>query len=67
MINHAFCKPRDRKAKTAERVLRDARMTERIKAGSLRYTPDVMSRLSAKSGEKSTRITDGDVKARAAG
>ncbi len=66
-IDHAFSKARNRKAKTAERIRRNARMIERIKAGSLPFTPEVMSWLSAKLDKKSTRITDGDVKTLVAG
>lgn len=51
----------NRRRKEKERIRRDERMTERIKAGSPPYTPDVMSWLSAKLGIASTRIADTDL------
>lgn len=47
--------------KHKERARRDARMMEIIKAGSLPYTPDVMSWLSRKLDKPSSRITPDDV------
>ena len=47
--------------KDKERARRDARMLEAIRAGSLPYTPVVMSWLSAKLGKPSTKITPEDV------
>ncbi len=52
----------NRKFKVQERSRRDTRMMDTIKSGSLPYTPDVMSWLSAKLDKKSSRVTDGDVK-----
>ncbi len=48
--------------KTRERARRDARMIQTINAGSLPYTPDVMSWLSVRLDKKSSRITDVDLK-----
>jgi hypothetical protein len=47
--------------KLKERHRRDARMLTALKAGSLPYTPDVMSWLSREIGKPSTRITREDV------
>ena len=47
--------------KDKERARRDARMRETVRAGSLPYTPAVMSWLSAKLGKPSTKITPDDV------
>ena len=47
--------------KDKERARRDARMLEAIRAGSLPYTPVVMSWLSAKLGKPPTKITPEDV------
>lgn len=55
--NRKANKPR----KVAERSRRDARMIERLGAGSLPYTPEVMSWLSLKLGKKASRITAEDV------
>ena len=48
--------------KTKERARRDARMIERIKGGSLPYSPDVMSWLSRKLQARSSRITQDQIK-----
>ncbi len=48
----------NRRRKEKERLRRDERMIDRIKAGSPPYTPDVMSWLSTKLGVKSSLITD---------
>jgi hypothetical protein len=48
-----------RKAKAV--VRRDKRMQERVRAGTLPYTPDVMSWLSVKLGKKASRIVPADV------
>ncbi len=53
---------RSRIVKAKERARRDARMAEKIKVGSLPYTPAVMSWLSSKLDKKSTRITQDDVR-----
>ncbi len=55
-------KTANRVHKTRERARRDARMLETIKAGSLPYTPDVMSWLSVSLDKKSSRITGDDLK-----
>jgi len=47
--------------KDKERLRRDARMIERVKGGSLPYTPDIMSWLSVKLGKRATRITPEDI------
>jgi len=49
--------------KSRERARRDARMIEKIKSGSLPYSPAVMSWLSRKTGVRSSRITQEQVKA----
>lgn len=49
--------------KTKERSRRDARMIATVQAGSLPYTPDVMSWLSTQCDKKSAKITEIDVKA----
>ncbi|MHC4093228.1 MAG: hypothetical protein ACYSVY_23660 [Planctomycetota bacterium] len=49
------------RSKTKERARRDARMLERVKSGSLPYSPEVMSWLSLKLGKKSSRITAEDI------
>ncbi len=51
----------NRTRKAPERARRDARLLERVKAGSLPYTPEVMSWLSTKLGKKSSRITPEDI------
>ncbi len=48
--------------KSKERARRDARMIEKIKGGSLPYSPTVMSWLSRQLGAKSSRITQDQVK-----
>ena len=53
---------RNRTAKEAERRRRDARMLEKINAGSLPFTPPVMSWLSRKLGKRASGITAQDVK-----
>ncbi len=49
--------------KTKERSRRDARMLERVRAGALPYTPDVMSWLSVALGKPARRITAEDIAA----
>ena len=49
------------RAKDKERARRDVRIMERIKAGSLPYTPEVMSWLSVKLDKKASRITADDI------
>jgi len=48
--------------KGKERVRRDARMIAKLQAGSLPYTPVVMSWLSRKLHKKSSDVTLDDVK-----
>lgn len=52
----------NRAQKDAERGRRDARMIQKVKTGSLPYTPVVMSWLSDRLSKKASRITDSDVK-----
>ena len=52
---------RSRIVKGKELARRDARMVDKIKAGSLPYTPAVMSWLSRKLDKKASRITPQDV------
>ncbi len=47
--------------KQKERVRRDARMLELVKAHKLPYTPNILSWLSVKLDKPSTRITQDDV------
>lgn len=47
--------------KIPERARRDGRMMERVKAGRLPYTPEVMSWLSVKLGKKASGITPDDI------
>ena len=56
-------KARNHVVKTKERARRDARMVGKVAAGSLPYTPAVMSWLSRTLDKKSSRITPEDVKA----
>ncbi len=51
----------NRAQKAGERRCRDARMVEKLKAGSLPYAPVVMSWLSRKLDMKSSRITQDQV------
>ena len=48
--------------KIPERARRDARMMAKVKAGSLPYTPQVMSWLSRKLDKPSSKITQADIK-----
>ncbi len=52
----------NREFKNKERDRRDVRMAAMVKAGSLPYTPDVMSWLSQKLDKRSSKITDADIK-----
>lgn len=55
-------KARNQRRKLPERDRRDARMLARIQAGSLPYTPAVMSWLSQKLDKPARKITEADVK-----
>lgn len=57
----AETKARNRIVKEKERARRGARMMDKLKAGSLPYTPAVMSWLSRELGKKATDITQEDV------
>jgi hypothetical protein len=48
--------------KTAERARREVRMMEKLRAGSLPYTPAVMSWLSVKLDKKASHINEADIK-----
>ena len=48
--------------KIPERARRDARMMAKVKAGSLPYTPQVMSWLSRQLDKPSSKITEADIK-----
>ncbi|MFQ5591748.1 MAG: hypothetical protein ACE5HE_11330 [Phycisphaerae bacterium] len=63
MANASFAKARNRVLKGKERARRDARMLAKIKAGSLPYTPVVMSWLSRQLDKKAAGITEADVQA----
>lgn len=53
---------RNRVRKDKERTRRDARMMESLNAGSLPYSPAVMSWLSRKLGKRASKITSDDIK-----
>ena len=53
---------RSRVVKSKERARRDARMVEKLKGGSLPYTPAVMSWLSRTLDKKASCITGEDVR-----
>jgi hypothetical protein len=53
---------RNRLRKQAERRRRDERMLRLVKAGSLPYTPPVMSWMSERINKPASRITPEDVK-----
>lgn len=55
-------KARNRITKTKERTRRDARMHDKLRAGSLPYGPAVMSWLSRQLDKKSGQITQNDIK-----
>ncbi len=55
-------KARNKTVKADERQRRDARMMEKVQAGSLPFTPVVMSWLSRKLDKRAIRITPEDVK-----
>ncbi len=61
-IDHAHAKAVNHKAKSRERIRRDARMLATVKSGSLPFTPDVMSWLSRKLEKAASKITDADLK-----
>jgi hypothetical protein len=63
MANASFAQARNRILKASERIRRDARMVVKLKAGSLPYTPAVMSWLSRRLDKKAARITEADVQA----
>ena len=63
MANAGFARARNRILKTSERTRRDARMVAKLTAGSLPYTPAVMSWLSRRLDKKAARITEADVQA----
>ena len=58
----AETKARNEIIKGKERVRRDRRMLEKVKAGSLPYTPAVMSWLSRKVGKPAGSIAPEDIK-----
>lgn len=58
----AETKARNCVGKAKERLRRNARMIEKLKAGSLPYTPTAMSWLSRELGKKASRITPDDVR-----
>jgi hypothetical protein len=59
----AATKARNTIIKGKERMRRDQRMLEKVRAGSLPYTPAVMSWLSHKMGKPASRIAPEDIKA----
>ena len=54
-------KATNRRAKTKERARRDERMVRKLRAGSLPYTPEVMSWVSAKLDKRSGQLTQDDI------
>lgn len=58
----ATTKARNTIVKAKERARRDARMVEKVKTGSLPYTPVVMSWLSRKLDKKAGAITSKDIR-----
>lgn len=61
-IQEARTRARNHPRKQRERARRDARLVERVRSGSLPYTPEVMSWLSVKLDKGASRITAEDVK-----
>jgi hypothetical protein len=61
MTNAAETKAINKVRKAREGKRRDARMLARLEAGSLPYTPDVMSWLSRKLDKASSKITQAEV------
>lgn len=59
----AASRARNRPRKARERLRRDARMIQTIKAGPMPYAPWVMSWLSIQLDKAASRITQDDVKA----
>ncbi len=59
--NATTAKLENRKRKTAERTRRDARMADKVRAGSLPYAPAVMSWLSRKLDKRAVKISSEDV------
>ena len=55
-------KARNRVFKSRERIRRDARMLETVRAGNLPYAPAVMSWLSRQLDKRASAITMEDVK-----
>ena len=58
----AETRARSRIIKAKERIRRDTRMAEKLRAGSLPYTPAVMSWLSRKLDKPANKITPENVK-----
>lgn len=58
----AETRARNSLVKVKERARRDARMLEKVREGTLPFTPTVMSWLSRRLGKNSSRITPDDIK-----
>jgi hypothetical protein len=58
----AETRARNSLVKVKERARRDARMLEKVRGGTLPFTPTVMSWLSRRLGKNSSRITPDDIK-----
>lgn len=58
----AETKARNSIVKVKERARRDARMLEKVREGTLPFTPTVMSWLSRRLAKKSSRITTDDIR-----
>lgn len=57
----AETKKKNATRKVPERARRDARILERIHAGTLPYTPEIMSWLSQRLDKPSSKITEEDI------
>jgi hypothetical protein len=61
-MDAAEARAKNRIVKTKERARRDARIIEKLKAGSLPYSPAIMSWLSRKLDKPARKITPDEVK-----
>ena len=62
LLDARATKAANRISKQGERARREVRMHEKLKAGTLPYSPNIMSWLSRQLDKKSARITTEDVK-----
>jgi hypothetical protein len=61
-MDAAEARAKNRIVKTKERARRDARIIEKLRAGSLPYSPAIMSWLSRRLDKPARKITPDDVK-----